>query len=127
MALDKTTLHLQNATVSIARFEEKLIRGERHARGFNVRLLGAREVADFINIIRDQFALTGDIIENTHSTGTSSNDNPRYVIARFHSRVTRCAVLRAARGKLANTYCRLIEDLTQEDVKEKNPRMPIRE
>ena len=114
MALDKTTQNLQNATASIARFEEKLIDGERHSRCFNVRLLGARELADedFINITWDQIALTGNIIENAHSTGTPSNDNPRYVIARFYSRVTRCAVLRAARGNLTNTYCRLIEDVT---------------
>ena len=109
----------------IARLEEKLIRAERHSRGFNVRLLGAREVAgdDYIktveNILRDQFALTGNIIENAHRTGRPPNDNPRHIIARFSSRVTQGAVMRGAQGKLANTNYRLIEDLTQEDVKEK--------
>ena len=59
LALDETTQHLQNvqnATTSIARFEKKLIRGERHSLFFNVRLLGARDVADedCIHILRDQ-------------------------------------------------------------------------
>ncbi|KAI0209011.1 hypothetical protein LSAT2_006269, partial [Lamellibrachia satsuma] len=117
-ALDETTRNLQNATASIARLDEKFIRAERHLRGFNVRLLGAHEVAgdDYIktveNILRDQFALTGNIIETAHRTGRPPNDNPRHIIARFYSRVTQGAVMRGAQGKLANTNYRLIDALT---------------
>ena len=43
--LDETTRNLQNTIVSIARFEEKLIRAERPSHGFNICLPGACEVA----------------------------------------------------------------------------------
>ena len=72
------------------------------------------------NILRDKLLLTGNVIEDAHRAGRPSKDNPRHVIARFYSRVTRGAVMKAARGKQANTNYRLIDDLTQEDVKEKH-------
>ena len=61
---------------------------ERALDSFNVRLLDVREVAgeDCINtvenICRDQFALTGNIIENAHRTWRPSNDNSRHNIRR---------------------------------------------
>ena len=126
-ALTGVTRDLQNATVAIAKLEDKSNRAERHSRSFNVRLLGAREVdgencVDTVQqILLDKFAITGNVIENAHRTGKRSADGkyPRHIIARFHSRFVRGNVMRSTRDKLNNSPYRFVDDLTQTDLLEK--------
>ena len=70
--LAKATRDAQNATASIAKLEDRLNHAERHSRGFNIRVLGAREVVgeDCVNIVenilKEKFALVENVIENAH-------------------------------------------------------------
>ena len=68
-------------------------------------------------LLLDKFHVGGSPIENAHRTGKSVQGHPRHVIARFYSRVTRMDVLRTART--------LIDDLTQDDLREKNRVRPF--
>ena len=116
---------------SLTNLNAKISRSERHSRSFNGRLLGVPE-QDGENCVRlteklllDRFNVGGSPIENAHRTGKAAQGHPRHVIARFYSRVTRMEVLRTARAKLTTTRIRIIDDLTQEDHREKNRVRPF--
>ena len=114
---------------SLTNLNAKISRSERHSRSFNVRLLGVPE-QDGENwltekLLLDRFNVGGSPIENAHRTGKAVQGHPRHVIARFYSRVTRMEVLRTARSKLTTTRIRIIDDLTQEDLREKNRVRPF--
>ena len=109
----------------------KISHSERHSRSFNIRFLGVPE-QDGENCVKlaeklllDKFHVGGSPIENDHRTGKAVQGHPRHVIARFYSRVTRMDVLRTARAKLSATKIRIVDDLTQEDLREKNRVRPF--
>ena len=116
---------------SLNTLNAKISRSERHSRSFNVRFLGVPEqkgencvkLAD--KLLLDKFHVGGSPIENAHRTGKAVQGHPRHVIARFYSRVTRMDVLRTARAKLSATKIRIVDDLTQEDLREKNRVRPF--
>ena len=102
-----------------------------HSRRFNVRFLGVPE-QDGENCVKlgeklllNKFHVGGSPIENAHCTGKAVQGHPRHAIARFYSRVTRMDVLRTARAKLNTTKIRIVDDLTQEDLREKNRVRPL--
>ena len=118
-----------NMSSSLNTLNAKISRSERHSRSFNVRFLGVPE-QDGENCVKlaeklllDKFHVGGSPIENAHRTGKAVQGrlqgHPRHVIARFYSRVTRMDVLRTARAKLSATKIRIVDDLTQEDLREK--------
>ena len=116
---------------SLSSLNARISRSERHSRSFNVRFLGVPE-QDGENCVKlaeklllDQFHVGGSPIENAHRTGKAVQGHPRHVIARFYSRVTRMDVLRTARVKLSTTKIRIIDDLTQDDLREKNRVRPF--
>ena len=76
-------------------------------------------------LLLDKFHVGGSPIENAHRTVKAVQRHPRHVIARFYSRVTRMDVLRTARAKLSTTKIRIIDDLTQDDLREKNRVRPF--
>ena len=116
---------------SLNTLNAKITRSERHSRSVNVRFLGVPE-QDGENCVKlaeklllDKFHVGGSPIENAHRTGKAVQGHPRHVIARFYSRVTRMGVLRTARTKLSATKIRIVDDLTQEDLREKNRVRPF--
>ena len=116
---------------SLSSLNARNSRSERHSRSFNVRFLGVPE-QDGDNCVKlaeklllDKFHVGGAPIENAHRTGKAVQGHPRHVIARFYSRVTRMDVLRTARVKLSTTKIRIIDDLTQDDLREKNRVRPF--
>ena len=116
---------------SLNTLNAKSSRSERHSRSFNVRFLGVPE-QDGENCMKlaekllfDKFHVGGSPIENAHRTGKAVQGHPRQVIALFYSRVTRMDVLRTARAKLSATKIRIVDDLTQEDLREKNRVRPF--
>ena len=116
---------------SLSSLNARISRSERHSRSFNVRFLGVPE-QDGENCVKlaeklllDKFHVGGSPIENAHRTGKAVQGHPRHVIARFYSRVTRMDVLRTARVKLSTTKIRIIDDLTQDDLREKNRVRPF--
>ena len=120
-----------NMSSSLNTLNAKISRSERHSRSFNVRFLGVPE-QDGENCVKlaeklllDKFHVGGSPIENAHRTGKAVQGHPRHVIARFYSRVTRMDVLRTARAKLSATKIRIVDDLTQEDPREKNRVRPF--
>ena len=116
---------------SLNTLNAKISRSERHSRSFNVRFLGVPEqegencVKLAEKLLLDKFHVGGSPIENAHRTGKAVQGHPRHVIARFYSRVTRMDVLRTARAKLSATKIRIVDDLTQEDLREKNRVRPF--
>ena len=116
---------------SLNTLNAKISRSERHSRSFNVRFLGVPEqdgencVKLAEKLLHDKFQVGGSPIENAHRTGKAVQGHPRHVIARFYSRVTRMDVLRMARAKLSATKIRIVDDLTQEDLREKNRVRPF--
>ena len=76
-------------------------------------------------LLLDKFHVGGSPIENAHRTGKAVQGHPRHVIAQFYSRVTRMDILRTARAKLSATNIRIVDDLTQEDLREKNRVRPF--
>ena len=120
-----------NMSSSLNTLNAKISRSERRSRSFNVRFLGVPE-QDGENCVKlaeklllDKFHVGGSPIENAHRTGKAVQGHPRHVIARFYSRVTRMDVLRTARAKLSATKIRIVDDLTQEDFREKNRVRPF--
>ena len=116
---------------SLSSLNAKISRSERHSRSFNVRFLGVPE-QDGENCLKlaeklllGKFHEGGSPIENAHRTGNSVQGYPRHAIARFYGRVTRMDVLRTARVKLSTTKMRIIDDLTQDDLREKNRVRPF--
>ena len=116
-----------NMSSSLNTMNAKISRSERHSRSFNVRFLGVPE-QDGENCVKlaeklllDKFHVGGSPIENAHRTGKAAQGHPRHVIARFYSRVTRMDVL------LSATKIRIVDDLTQEDLREKNRVRPFME
>ena len=124
---------LQSATMSIAKLEAKLVASERHSRSFNVRLLGVPEtdgencVATVVDLLDRKFKLSGSapVIENAHRIGKTQQDKPRHIIARFYSRVTRSTVMRTTRTNLRDSPLRFVDDLTKEDLLEKQRVRPL--
>ena len=116
---------------SFSSLNARISRSERHSRSFNVRFLGVPEqdgencVKLVEKLLLDKFHVGGSPIENAHRTGKAVQGHPRHVIARFYSRVTRMDVLRTARVKLSTTKIRIIDDLTQDDLREKNRVRPF--
>ena len=109
----------------------RISRSERHSRSFNVRFLGVPEqegencMKFAEKLLLDKFQVGGSPIENAHRTWKAVQGHPQHVIARFYSRVTRMDVLRTARAKLSTTKIRIVDDLTQEDLREKNRVRPL--
>ena len=118
-SLVETNRDLQIATASITKLEAKLITSERHSRSFNVRLLGMPETdgENCVSIVEDllhqKFNQSGSVIENAHRIGKPTQDKPRHIIARFHSRVVRTTVKRATRTNLQDSKLRFVDDLTR--------------
>ena len=116
---------------SLNTLNAKISRSERHSRNFNVRFLvvpeqdGENCVKLAEKLLLDKFHVGGSPIENAHRTGKAVQGHPRHVIARFYSRVTRMDVRRTARAKLSATKIRIVDDLTQEDLREKNRVRPF--
>ena len=131
-SLQKSLAALAQDNVSMSSsLNAKISRSERHSRSFNVRFLGVPE-QDGENCVKlaeklllDKFHVGGSPIENAHRTGKAVQGHPRHVIARFYSRVTRMDVLRTARAKLSATNIRIVYELTQEDLREKNRVRPF--
>ena len=119
---------------SLSSLDAKISRSERHSRSFNVRFLGVPE-QDGENCVKlaeklllEKFHVGGSPIENPHRTGKSVQGHARHVIACFYSRVTRMDIgglLRTAPVKLSTTKIRIIDDLTQDDLREKNRVRPF--
>ena len=130
-SLVETNRDLQIATASITKLEAKLITSERHSRSFNVRLLGVPETdgENCVSIVEDllhqKFNQSGNVIENAHRIGKKTQDKPRHIIARFHSRVVRTTVMRATRTNLHDSKLRFVDDLTKEDMQEKQRVRPL--
>ena len=110
----------------MAKLSETVSRQERHSRAFNIRVLGVREengencIHLLERVISERFDIpVGTTIENAHRTGKPTPDRPRHIIARFYSRAVRASVMRSARVKLATTPFRFIDDLSQDDLREK--------
>ena len=124
---------LQSATMSIAKLEATLVASERHSHSFNVRLLGVPEtdgencVATVVDLLDRKFQLSGSapVIENAHRIGKTQQDKPRHIIARFYSRVTRSTVMRTTRTNLRDSPLRFVDDLTKEDLLEKQRVRPL--
>ena len=127
----ETNRDLQIATASITKLEAKLITSERHSRSFNVRLLGVPETdgENCVSIVEDllhqKFNQSGNVIENAHRIGKQTQDKPRHIIARIHSRVVRTTVMRATRTNLRDSKLRFVDDLTKEDMQEKQRVRPF--
>ena len=124
---------LQSATTSIVKLEAKLVASDRHSRSFIFRLLGVPEtdgencVATVVDLLDRKFKLSGSapVIENAHRIGKAQQDNPRHIIARFYSRVTRSTVMRTTRTNLRDSPLRFVDDLTKEDLLEKQRVRPL--
>ena len=124
---------LQSATMSIAKLEAKLVASERHSRSFNVRLLGVPEtdgencVATVVDLLDRKVQLSGSapVIENAHRIGKAQQGKPRHIIARFYSRVTRSTVMRTTRTNLRDSPLRFVDDLTKDDLLEKQRVRPL--
>ena len=120
---------LQSATMSIA----KLVASERHSRSFNVRLLGVPEtdgencVATVVDLLDRKFQLSGSapLTENAHRIGKAQQDKPMHIIARFYSRVTRSTAMRTTRTNLRDSPLRFVDDLTKDDLLEKQRVRPL--
>ena len=121
----EATREIANSRITVDKLSDTVSRQERHSRSFNIRVLGVREenTENCINILEriigERFDITGSTIENAHRTGKPAPDRPRHIIARFYSRAVRASVMRSARVKLATTPFRLIDDLYQDDLREK--------
>lgn len=107
---------------------------ERHSRGFNVRLLGVKEVPqgtteDCVNVLEsvleEKFNLSGHPIEHAHRVGKGTKDHPRAIIGRFFSRRTRSSVMKRTKECLGGTPYRLVDDLTGADMAEKKRIRPL--
>ena len=124
-SLAEATREIANSRITVAKLSDTVSRQERHSRSFNIRVLGVREenTENCINILEriigERFDITGSTIENAHRTGKPAPDRPRHIIARFYSRAVRASVMRSARVKLATTPFRFIDDLSQDDLREK--------
>ena len=57
--------------------------------------------------------------------GKAQQDKPRHIIARFYSRVTRSTVMRTTRTNLRDSPLRFVDDLTKEDLLEKQRVRPL--
>ena len=125
------TLAQDNMNMSslLSTLNARISRSERHSQSFNVRFLGVPDGENCVKLaeklLLDNFHVGGSPIENAHGTGKAVQGHPRQVIARFYSRVTRMDVLRTARAKLSATKIRIVDDLTQEDLREKNRVRPL--
>ena len=125
-SLAEATCEIANSRITVAKLSDTVSRQERHSRSFNIRVLGVREenTENCINILEriigERFDITGSTIENAQRTGKPAPpDRPCHIIARFYSRAVRASVMRSARVKLATTPFRLIDDLSQDDLREK--------
>ena len=127
-SLTEATREIANSRITVAKLSDTVSRQERHSRSFNIRVLGVREenTDNCINILErvigERFEITGSTIENAHRTGKPAPDRPRHIIARFYS--VRASVMRSARVKLATTPFRLSDDLSQDDLREKQRARP---
>ena len=109
----------------------KINRSERHSHSFNVLFFGVPE-QDGENCMKlteklllAKIHVGGSPIENAHHTGKAVQGNQSHTIARFYSRVTRMEVLCTARAKLSTTKVRIIDDIAQDDLREKNRVRPF--
>ena len=125
-ALAEATREIADSHTAMAKLSETVSRQERHSRAFNIRVLGVREengencIHLLERVISERFDIpVGTTIENAHRTGKPTPDRPRHIIARFYSRAVRASVMRSARVKLATTPFRFIDDLSQDDLREK--------
>ena len=77
------------------------------------------------DILHQKLNKSGSVIENAHRIGKQTQDKPRHIIARFHSRVVRTTVTRATRTNLRDSKLRFVDDLTKEDMQEKQRVRPL--
>ena len=104
---------------------------QRYTRGFNIRIFGIPEAPgesckDVVDgLLKNKFDITHSAIENAHRTGSSTENRPKQIIARFHSRFTRRTVMASAREKLQGTGIRFTDDLTAVDLEEKKRLKPL--
>ena len=104
---------------------------ERYTRGFNLRFLSIQETPkencrDKLSaLLHDHINITGDVIENAHRTGTVQDTGHRHIIARFHSRIDRNNVIRAARNADPRPPFVVVDDLTPTDITEKRRLSPL--
>ena len=102
-----------------------------YTRVFNIRIFripeapgeNCKDVVD--GLLKNKFDITHSAIENAHRTGSSTENRPKQIIARFHSRFTRRTVLASARKKLQGTGIRFTDDLTAVDLEEKKRLKPL--
>ena len=73
---------------------------QRYTGGFNTRIFG----------IPKALGLNRPAIESAHRTGSDTKNKLKQIIARFHSRFTRRAVMVSAREKLQGTGIRFVDD-----------------
>ena len=104
---------------------------QRYTRGFNIRIFGIPEAQgesckDIIDgLLKNKFGINQPAIENAHRTGSNTENKPKQIIARFHSRFTRRAVMVSAREKLQGTGIRFVDDLIPADLEEKKRLKPL--
>ena len=128
---DQHTKDIDILKATIAKLEGETNSLERYTRTFNLRFLNIPEEADencrdtLATLFSDHLAITGDLIENAHRTGMKRETGPRHVIARFHSRVDRNRVIRAARTADPKPPFMAMDDLTPPDLAEKNRLGPL--
>ena len=77
------------------------------------------------DLLHQKFNQSGNVIENAHRIGKQTQDKPRHIIARFHSRVVSTRVMRATRTNLRDSKLRFVDDLTKEDMQEKQRVRPL--
>ena len=98
---------------------------QRYTHSFNIRIFGIPEAQgesckDIIDgLLKNKFGINQPAIENAHGTGSNTENKPKQIIARFHSRFTHCAVMVSAGEKLQGTGIRFVDDLIPADLEEK--------
>ena len=88
---------------------------------------GENCVATVVDLLDRKFQLSGSapIIEYAHRSGKAQQDKPRHIIAHFYSRVTRSTAMRTTRTNLRDSPLRFVDDLTKEDLLEKQRVRPL--
>ena len=76
-------------------------------------------------LLKNKFGITQPAIENAHRSGSNTENKPKQIIARFHSRFTRRAVMVSTREKLQGTGIRFVDGLIPADLEEKKRLKPL--
>ena len=127
---DRNSKELDESRSEIAKLHKEIDSINRYSRSFNVRFVGIAEtenedcVEQIGSIIRERFGLEGKHVENAHRVGRKLDGRPRHIIVRFFCRTVRTEIRISARTKLAGTPYRVVDDLTQNDLAEKQRIQP---